>query len=57
MKMAIEKVGGFRAMGRLLGLSHEAPRKWKKIPDKYLLKIEKLTGIDREQLRPDLFRR
>ncbi|MDF7673513.1 hypothetical protein PT277_01685 [Acetobacteraceae bacterium ESL0709] len=44
-----------------LGLkSHTAVLAWKgdrKIPTKYLLKIEQLFGIPREELRPDLYAR
>jgi DNA-binding transcriptional regulator YdaS (Cro superfamily) len=57
LNIAIEAAGSVRALGRLLGISHEAVRQWPKVPDKYLLKIEKVTGVDRKQLRPDLYRR
>lgn len=56
MKAAIEVAGSIRALARMLDISHEAVRQWKKVPDKYLVKMEKLTGVDRERLRPDLYR-
>ena len=56
LKAAIEAAGGVRALGRLLGITHQAVLQWEKVPDKYLLKIEQLTGVEREQLRPDLYR-
>jgi DNA-binding transcriptional regulator YdaS (Cro superfamily) len=56
VKLAIEAAGGPRQLAELLGLSRQGVLAWKKVPDKYLLEIEKLVGVDRELLRPDLYR-
>jgi DNA-binding transcriptional regulator YdaS (Cro superfamily) len=56
LKLAIEAAGGIRALARLLGITHQAVLAWKKVPAERLLEIEKLTGIARERLRPDLYR-
>lgn len=39
-----------------LGLTLAAVSLWKKIPSERVVEIESITGIPREQLRPDLYR-
>lgn len=39
-----------------LGLKRQAIYQWHEIPAKYLRKVEKITGIPKEKLRPDLYR-
>ena len=39
-----------------LGLHRSRPSQWDKVPAEHLVKIEAVTGIPREQLRPDLYR-
>ncbi|GBQ72910.1 hypothetical protein CFR75_15785 [Komagataeibacter xylinus] len=54
----IKRVGGAKKVAAAAGLrSHATVLGWKRIPDKHLLTLERETGIPREQLRPDLFRR
>lgn len=49
-------VGGRRKLAVLLGVSHQRFYYWEqhKTPAEYVIKIEKLSGIKREVLRPDL---
>jgi len=55
---AIKQAGSIRALGRMLGITHAAIRQWNgEIPAKHLINIERLTGVPREELRPDLYRR
>ena len=43
-------------LARRLGMAQVAVAQWKaKIPAERVLQIEKVTGIDRSILRPDLF--
>ena len=56
LKAAVEAVGGLRALARLLGITHQAILQWDKVPAERLLEIEKVTGVARERLRPDLYR-
>lgn len=59
LKTAITAAGGMRKLARLLGLSHASVQEWsrvRKIPADRLLKIERVTGVPREVLRPDLYR-
>jgi DNA-binding transcriptional regulator YdaS (Cro superfamily) len=56
VKLAVETAGGLRALARLLGIAHPSIVKWDKIPADRVVEIERLTGIARERLRPDLYR-
>lgn len=58
LEAAIEAAGGLRALARLLGISHQAILRWQrdKVPADRILDIERVTGVDRERLRPDLYR-
>lgn len=59
LKTAVKKVGGQKALGDLLETSQ--PRVWnwihrdKKVPAEYVIPIERLTGVTRYELRPDLY--
>ena len=48
-------------LAQKLSISRMAVYKWKHsdhgIPDRRLLQVEAATGIDRSQLRPDLYQR
>jgi DNA-binding transcriptional regulator YdaS (Cro superfamily) len=57
LQLAIDTAGGARALARLLGIRHQTFTDWKRIPAGRILQIEAATGIPRERLRPDLYRR
>ena len=57
IKLAVEAVGGWRSLGRKLGMNYQTIQSWKQIPAKHIVEIEKATGIPREKLRPELYRR
>jgi DNA-binding transcriptional regulator YdaS (Cro superfamily) len=42
-------------VARELGLTRSAVTKWQRVPAERLLEVERITGIPREQLRPDLY--
>jgi DNA-binding transcriptional regulator YdaS (Cro superfamily) len=52
---AIERAGGLQALGRMLGISKQAIDQWRRVPAERVLEVERLTGISRYQLRPDVF--
>jgi DNA-binding transcriptional regulator YdaS (Cro superfamily) len=56
LKLAVEAAGGLRPLARLLGINYQSIQQWEKIPADRLIEIERLTGIARERLRPDLYR-
>lgn len=54
---AAKKCGGLTQLSIALGLTGSAAYQWKRIPVSRVAAIEKLTGIPREVLRPDIFRK
>lgn len=48
--------GLLSAIARKLKLTPAAVSHWDKVPDRYLNKVAKFTGITKRTLRPDLFR-
>lgn len=47
---------GFRVqLARLLGITHGAIYQWGEVPAQRVLDVERLTGIPRHELRPDLY--
>ncbi|MGY8679774.1 YdaS family helix-turn-helix protein [Bradyrhizobium sp. UFLA05-153] len=57
MQKAIDAAGGIRALARALGRNPALVARWTKVPYDYLLEVERVTGVDREDLRPELFHR
>jgi DNA-binding transcriptional regulator YdaS (Cro superfamily) len=55
LKKAIEAAGGPIAFARALGINRQAVWAWKRVPADRIIQIETLTGVSREELRPDLF--
>ena len=55
----IEKSGGQTKLAAHLNITQGAVNHWirrkSKVPAQYVLKIEKLTGISRYEIRPDVF--
>lgn len=56
---AIEKAGGQGALAKLLGLRQSHISNWKnrnkRVPAERVLEIERVTGVSRHELRPDLY--
>jgi hypothetical protein len=44
-------------LARALDLSHVSVLRWTSVPIRYLLQIEEITGVPREKLRPELYRK
>jgi DNA-binding transcriptional regulator YdaS (Cro superfamily) len=57
LKAAIAAAGSAKALARAVGMSLQALSEWKRIPSHRILQVEAVTGIKREKLRPDLYRR
>ncbi|ARW47067.1 Cro/CI family transcriptional regulator [Acetobacter pasteurianus] len=54
----ISRCGGVCALAKAIGIHHSSVILWKKtnqIPIKRVLDVERLSGIPREELRPDIF--
>ncbi len=57
IKAIIKKAGGPSKVARLLGIHHSAVLRWQDVPYERVLELEAATGIPREELRPDFFKR
>lgn len=44
-------------LAKELGLTRSAIHQWDRVPAERVVEIERITGISREDLRPDLFRK
>lgn len=55
IRLAASKVGGIVKLSEALGLSRGAVSQWTKVPAERVLEVERLTGIPREILRPDIY--
>jgi DNA-binding transcriptional regulator YdaS (Cro superfamily) len=54
-QQAIERAGSRSKLAQLLGISHQAVNKWTVVPTRHIIEIERLTGVHRSLLRPDLY--
>ena len=55
---ALDAAGGQSALARALGLTQQSVHVWMKrqsIPATRVLAVEKLTGVSRHSLRPDIY--
>lgn len=55
---AIEAAGGRRAVAEAIGVRYQAVQKWQRLgrlPAERVLELEKISGISRSSLRPDLY--
>lgn len=57
LRLAIVAVGSRYKLAKLLHISTAAVAKWHEIPVRRLLDVERITGVDRTKLRPDLYKR
>jgi len=47
--------GEFPNIAAELGINRQAPYLWRTVPAERVLDVEKITGMKRHQLRPDLY--
>ncbi|WP_345819903.1 Cro/CI family transcriptional regulator [Methylobacterium fujisawaense] len=52
---AITARGGPRAIAAELGISRQAVEQWQEAPARRVIQLERLLGIPRSKLRPDLY--
>ena len=55
---AAAKYGGKKGLGALLGVTKQAVIGWvdrDRVPAKRVLELEKLSGVSRHELRPDIY--
>lgn len=52
---AIDNVGGLAGLAGPLGISEQAISQWEVVPPLRVLAVERITGVPRHELRPDLY--
>lgn len=57
LKEAIRRLGGLHGTGRALGIAHQAVAQWARTPALRVLEMERLSGVSRHDLRPDIYPR
>jgi DNA-binding transcriptional regulator YdaS (Cro superfamily) len=55
MDLIRDKRGMLAKLASEMGVTRAAVVKWKRVPAERLIEIERITGIARDKLRPDLF--
>jgi len=55
MELLRERRGMVAEVARGLGLTRAAVGKWVRVPAEHLIAVERITGIPREALRPELY--
>lgn len=55
LKRAIEAAGGTAALARPLGITVQAISQWDEVPPLRVLAVERVSGVPRHELRPDLY--
>ena len=55
LKRALENAGGPSALGRKLGISAAAVSQWEQVPPLRVIDVERVTGVPRHELRPDIY--
>jgi DNA-binding transcriptional regulator YdaS (Cro superfamily) len=52
---AIKAAGSASAIARHLGITPQAVLQWRTVPADKVLEVEKISGVSRHLLRPDVF--
>lgn len=55
LKRAIDAVGGLSGLAEPLGITEQAVSQWDDVPPKRVLDVERISGVPRYELRPDLY--
>lgn len=55
LRRAAARVGGLAQLASRLKISRAALHQWEKVPADRVVEIERITGVSRIELRPDLY--
>jgi len=55
LQEAATAIGGITKLSIALGLSRAAAPQWTRVPYSHVLEVERLTGVSRYKLRPDIY--
>jgi TorA maturation chaperone TorD len=55
LQQAIDAAGGISELARKIGIAQPSVSNWSRVPAERVAAVAEITGIDRTELRPDLF--
>ncbi|MEH0295892.1 YdaS family helix-turn-helix protein [Agrobacterium sp. CCNWLW71] len=55
VRKGAEKAGGVVSLARELGIKHPSLYRWPRVPAGRVLAFERITGISRHEIRPDVY--
>lgn len=55
LEKAIKHAGNAARLAEQLGVRRQALYQWDRVPAERVLEIERITGVPRQELRPDLY--
>lgn len=55
MHIIIEHAGGVTALAKALRITKQAVSQWDEVPPLRVLQVEKITGLSRHAIRPDIY--
>jgi DNA-binding transcriptional regulator YdaS (Cro superfamily) len=57
LQAAISRAGSTAKLAAALGIASQAISQWRRVPAGRVLDVERVTGVSRHDLRPDLYPR
>ena len=55
LEAVLQETGTLAKLAKQLGISRAAISQWQEVPVHRVLEVEKITGVSRYQLRPDIY--
>ena len=55
LKRAIAAAGGQIALSKAIGVTPSAVSQWDEVPPLRVIAVERISGVSRSELRPDLY--
>jgi DNA-binding transcriptional regulator YdaS (Cro superfamily) len=55
LERAVRTVGGQAKFAQLIGITAQAVSQWDEVPPLRVLEVERISGVSRHELRPDLY--
>ena len=55
LRLAIQAAGGYSELAEALGIRPQSVWQWTQVPLNRVVQVEKVTGVSRRKLRPELY--